>query len=189
MDPIQEKIEGLINEESIVNSYGIKVHFIGNLKLLSEPVRLAAERAMEAIANNSRGVVSICIAYNSTDEIVHDVQELCEEKSDEISVMNASGARYGLLQLGGNEKEERENIVKLTDIEKHMYMVVAPDHDILIRTSSETRLSNFLLWQSAHCYLYSPSLLWPENGFQHFAWAILSFQHSYFYLDKKRKQS
>ncbi|XP_021817072.1 dehydrodolichyl diphosphate synthase 6-like [Prunus avium] len=189
MDLIQEKIEGLIKEESIVNRYGIKVHFIGNLKLLSEPVRLAAERAMEATANNSRGVLSICIAYTSTDEIVHAVQESCEEKSDEISVMNASGAGYGLLQLGGNEKEERENIVKLTDIEKHMYMAVAPDPDILIRTSGETRLSNFLLWQSAHCYLYSPSVLWPEIGFRHFAWAILSFQRSYFYLDRKRKQS
>ncbi|VVA22183.1 PREDICTED: dehydrodolichyl diphosphate [Prunus dulcis] len=189
MDLIQEKIEGLIKEESIVNRYGIKVHFIGNLKLLSEPVRLAAERAMEATANNSRGVLSICIAYTSTDEIVHAVQESCEEKSDEISVMNASGAGYGLLQLGGNEKEERENIVKLTDIEKHMYMTVAPDPDILIRTSGETRLSNFLLWQSAHCYLYSPSVLWPEIGFRHFTWAILSFQRSYFYLDRKRKQS
>ncbi|PQQ17829.1 dehydrodolichyl diphosphate synthase 6-like [Prunus yedoensis var. nudiflora] len=133
MDLMQEKIEGLIKEESIVNRYGIRVHFIGNLKLLSEPVRLAAERAMEATANNSSGVLSICIAYTSTDEIVHAVQESCEEKSDEISVMNASGDGYGLLQLGGNEKEERENIVKLTDIEKHMYMAVAPDPDILIQ--------------------------------------------------------
>ncbi|CAB4262023.1 unnamed protein product [Prunus armeniaca] len=80
MDLIQEKIEGLIKEESIVNRYGIKVHFIGNLKLLSEPVRLAAERAMEATANNSRGVLSICIAYTSTDEIAHAVQESCKEK-------------------------------------------------------------------------------------------------------------
>ncbi|CAL8076953.1 unnamed protein product [Prunus armeniaca] len=66
--------------------------------------------------------------------------------------MNASGAGYGQLQLGGDEKEGRENI-------------------------------------SAHCYLYSPSVLWPEIGFRHFAWAILSFQRSYFYLDRKRKQS
>ncbi|CAB4262022.1 unnamed protein product [Prunus armeniaca] len=78
--------------------------------------------------------------------------------------MNASGAGYGQLQLGGDEKEGRENIVKLTDIKKHIYM-------------------------SAHCYLYSPSVLWPEIGFRHFAWAILSFQRSYFYLDRKRKQS
>ncbi|KAL6127382.1 hypothetical protein ACLB2K_075423 [Fragaria x ananassa] len=80
MDLMHEKIEGLIKEESIVNRYGVKVHFIGNLKLLSEPVRLAAVRAMVATANNSRGVLSICVAYTSTDEIVHAVQESCEEK-------------------------------------------------------------------------------------------------------------
>ncbi|KAK9280869.1 hypothetical protein L1049_003760 [Liquidambar formosana] len=48
MELMQEKIEGLIKEESIVNQYGVRVYFIGNLKLLSEPVRLAAERAMVA---------------------------------------------------------------------------------------------------------------------------------------------
>lgn len=189
MDLMQEKIEGLIKEESIVNRYGVRVHFIGNLKLLSEPVRSAAERAMAATANNSRGVLSICIAYTSTDEIVHAVQESCEEKLDEISAMNASGAGYGLIKLGGNEEDERVKIVKLTDIEKHMYMAVAPDPDVLIRTSGETRLSNFLLWQSAFCYLYSPSVLWPEIGFRHFVWAVLKFQSNYFYLERKRKQS
>ncbi|XP_068321127.1 dehydrodolichyl diphosphate synthase CPT3-like [Pyrus communis] len=189
MDLMQEKIEGLIKEESIVNRYGVRVHFIGNLKLLSEPVRSAAERAMAATANNSRGVLSICIAYTSTDEIVHAVQESCEEKLYEISAMNASGAGYGLIKLGGNEEDERVKIVKLTDIEKHMHMAVAPDPDVLIRTSGETRLSNFLLWQSAFCYLYSPSVLWPEIGFRHFVWAILKFQSNYFYLERKRKQS
>lgn len=189
MDLMQEKIEGLIKEESIVNRYGVRVHFIGNLKLLSEPVRSAAERAMAATANNSRGVLSICIAYTSTDEIVHAVQESCEEKLYEISAMNASGAGYGLIKLGGNEEDERVKIVKLTDIEKHMYMAVAPDPDVLIRTSGETRLSNFLLWQSAFCDLYSPSVLWPEIGFRHFVWAVLKFQSNYFYLERKRKQS
>ncbi|XP_050364486.1 dehydrodolichyl diphosphate synthase CPT3-like [Argentina anserina] len=189
MDLMQEKIEGLVKEESIVNRYGVKVHFIGNLKLLSEPVRLAAERAMLATANNSRGVLSICLAYTSTDEIVHAVQESCEQKWDEISVLNASGARYGVDKYGENEKDEKENIVKLTDIERHMYMAVAPDPDILIRTSGETRLSNFLLWQSAYCCLYSPSVLWPEIGFRHFVWAILNFQCNRIYLERKKKQS
>ncbi|XP_004307838.1 PREDICTED: dehydrodolichyl diphosphate synthase 6-like [Fragaria vesca subsp. vesca] len=189
MDLMHEKIEGLIKEESIVNRYGVKVHFIGNLKLLSEPVRLAAVRAMVATANNSRGVLSICVAYTSTDEIVHAVQESCEEKWNEISILNASGAGYDLDKFGENENEERESVVKLTDIERHMYMAVAHDPDILIRTSGETRLSNFLLWQSAYCCLYSPSVLWPEIGFRHFVWAILNFQCNRLYLERKKKQS
>ncbi len=188
MDLMQEKIEGLIEEESIVNRYGVRVYFLGNLKLLSEPVRLAAERAMVATANNSNAVLSICIAYNSTNEIVHAVEKSCEEKWEKISLLNASGSGYGLIRLECIEKDERGNLIKLIDIEKHMYMSVAPDPGILIRTSGETRLSNFLLWQSAYSYLYSPSVLWPEIGFRHFLWAILNFQRNHFYLEKKRKQ-
>ncbi|KAK3014698.1 hypothetical protein RJ639_009628 [Escallonia herrerae] len=187
MELMQEKIEGLIKEESIVNHYGIRVYFIGNLKLLSKPVRLAAEKAMVATASNSRAVLSICIAYTSTDEIVHAVQESCQEKWDEIRELNASGAGYGLIELDGNRREEGEHYIGVTDIEKHMYMAVVPDPDIIIRASGETRLSNFLLWQSAYCLLYSPSVLWPEIGFQHLVWAVLEFQRNYFYLKEKKK--
>ncbi|KAL4577038.1 hypothetical protein LXL04_013139 [Taraxacum kok-saghyz] len=83
MDLMEEKIKGLIKEESIVNRYGVRVYLIVNLKLLSKPVRLAAERAMDATAKNSRAVLSICIAYTSTDEILNAVLESCEEKRDE----------------------------------------------------------------------------------------------------------
>ncbi|KAK8717964.1 hypothetical protein V6N13_045214 [Hibiscus sabdariffa] len=180
MDLMLDKIEELLREESIVNRYGIRVYFSGNLKLLNEPVRLAAERVMLATAKNSKAVLSICVAYTSTNEIVHAVQESCEEKWDEIALLNSSG---------GYEPDESDHLIKVTDIEKHMYMAFAPDPDIIIRTSGETRLSNFLLWQSANCYLYSPSVLWPEIGFRQFLWAILNFQRIQFYLDKKRKQS
>ncbi|EOX94474.1 Undecaprenyl pyrophosphate synthetase family protein, putative [Theobroma cacao] len=150
MDLMLKKVEGLIKEESIVNRCGVRVYISGNLKLLSEPVRLSAERAMLATAKNCKAVLSI-------------------------------------LYLEGMNKNERNHLIKLTDIEKNMYMVVAPDPDIKIHTSSETRLSNFLIWQSAHCYLYSPSVLWTEIGFRQFLWAILNFQRIHFYLDKKRK--
>lgn len=54
-----KKVEGLIKEESIVNRCGVRVYISGNLKLLSEPVRLSAERAMLATAKNCKAVLSI----------------------------------------------------------------------------------------------------------------------------------
>lgn len=143
MDLMQLKIEGLIKEESVANHYGVRVHFIGNLKLLSEPVRLAAERAMLATANNSMVVLSVCVAYTSTNEIVHAVQKSCEQKWEEISILDASGSGYGLTEVVLSEKDERENLINLIVIEKHMYMTVAPDPHILIRTSGETKLEQF----------------------------------------------
>lgn len=175
MDLMEEKIEGLIKEESIVNQYGVRVYFIGNLKLLSKPVRLAAERAMDATAKNSKAVLVICIAYTSTDEISHAVHESCEEKSDEVKVLDDC------------ETKDEKNIIGMADIERHMYMAVAPDPDIIIRTSGETRLSNFLLWQSSSCLLYSPSILWPEIGFRHLVKAILDFQNHLYYLNKQKQ--
>ncbi|KAH7577663.1 hypothetical protein JRO89_XS01G0282100 [Xanthoceras sorbifolium] len=130
MELLQEKLEGLIKEESIVNLYGVRVLFIGNLKLLSEPVRLAAEKAMLATAKNSKAILSICVAYTSTNEILNAVKESCDEKWDEISILNESGAGYGLIKLG--VQDDSEQIIKCLDIEKYMY---APDPDIVIRTS------------------------------------------------------
>ncbi|KAL8517690.1 hypothetical protein ACS0TY_015790 [Phlomoides rotata] len=172
MQLILEKIEGLLEEESIVNRYGVRVHFIGNLKLLSKPIKLAAERAMNATAQNSKAVLSICIAYTSTDEIVHAVEETCLEKRDEFSTT-----------------DDNETLIYVADIEKHVYMGVAPDPEIIIRSSGETRLSNFLLWQSATSILSSPRVLWPEIGFWHLVQAIIEFQRNFAFLEKKRKQS
>lgn len=173
MELMQEKIEGLIKEDSLVNRYGVRVYFIGNLNLVPKSVRLAAERAMASTAGNSRAILSICMAYTSTDEIVHAVQEACDEKRDEIQSFEESGI------LCERNQGEEEFIIRLRDVERHMYMSVAPDPDIIVRTSGETRLSNFLLWQSTHSYLYSPAVLWPEIGFRHLFWAVLNFQRNF----------
>lgn len=192
MDLMQEKIEGLLKEESIVNQYGIRVYFIGNLNLLNEPVRVAAENVMRATAKNTKCVLLICVAYTSTDEIVHAVQESCLEKW-EIKASNGvemdkKGEIEAVNGVECEQKLEEHCAIQLVDIEKHMYMSVAPDPDILIRSSGETRLSNFLLWQSENTLLCCPRALWPEVGLWHLVSAVLSFQRNYSYLEKKKKQ-
>uniref|UniRef100_A0A0D3BEA9 Alkyl transferase n=1 Tax=Brassica oleracea var. oleracea TaxID=109376 RepID=A0A0D3BEA9_BRAOL len=165
MDLMLEKIKSLLDKESIVHEYGIRVYFIGNLGLLNDQVRAAAEEVMKATAKNSRVVLLVCVAYNSTDEIVQAVKRSCVEKAD--------------------RDVER---IQLVDIEENMQMSVAPEPDILIRSSGETRLSNFLLWQTGNSQLFSPDALWPEIGLRHLVWAILNFQRSHSYLEKKKKQ-
>ncbi|KAM2408019.1 hypothetical protein ACFX1X_027117 [Malus domestica] len=189
MDLLREKIEGLLEKESIVNQFGNRVYFIGNLKLLNESVRVAAEKAMKATANNSKAVLLICVAYTSCDEIIHAVEESCNVKKSEIRAQ-INGAKGGRNGDEGEflESEKQLPVVKVVNVEKHLYMSVAPDPDILIRTSGETRLSNFLLWQTSNCPLYSPAALWPDLGLWHLVWAILNFQRNDNYLEKKRKQ-
>jgi ditrans,polycis-polyprenyl diphosphate synthase len=177
MNLMLEKIEGLLKEESIVNKYGVRVYFIGNLNLLHEPVRVAAEKAMLATSKNSKAVLLICVAYTSTDEITHSVQETFKKTSYDKDCV-----------ITRDEKDEK-GIIKVDDLDKNMYMGVAPDPEIIIRSSGETRLSNFLLWQSTYCLLYSPRALWPEIGLWHVLFSVLNFQRDRSYLQKKIKQT
>lgn len=190
MDLMLEKIEGLLKEESIVNQFGVRVSFVGNLKLLNEPVRVAAEKVMIATANNTKTRLLICVAYTSSDEIVNAVQESCREKWHGIKALN--GMKNDEIQaLDGEMSEEfqEKNLdIKLVDLEKNMYMAIAPDPDILIRSSGETRLSNFLLWQATNTLLCCPRALWPEMGLWNLVWAVLKFQRNYSYMEKKKKQ-
>ncbi|MED6186679.1 hypothetical protein PIB30_069049 [Stylosanthes scabra] len=159
MDLLNEKIESWIvdeNNESInvANRFGMRVRFVGDLKLLDEPLRLAAKRVMEATYNNSRVVLTICVAYSSTLDILHSLKECCEEKEDEIKVLEECGSGYGLIEIRRDNLKEYDDsmsLINLEDVERNMYMAIAPCPDILIRTSGENRLSNFLLWQSTFC--------------------------------------
>ena len=189
MDLMLEKIELLLGEEGLVNQYGLRIYFIGNLKLLNEPVRAAAEKVMKATEKNKRAVLLVCVPYASTDEIVNAVKESCENKRREIQTHVATKLANGASE-GVEVMEELRKLanINLVDVEKHMHMRVAPDPDILIRSSGETRLSNFLLWQTAYCPLYSPAALWPELDIRHLVWAVLNFQRSYQYLEKKKQK-
>ncbi|KDP34988.1 hypothetical protein JCGZ_09276 [Jatropha curcas] len=186
MDLMLEKTEGILKEESVVHQYGVRVYFLGNLKLLCEPLRVAAEKVMKATASNTKLLLFICVAYTSLDEIIHAVHESCNDKLKNIILPDKPHTDE--IEVVVEEEEEKDGI-KLVDIEKHMYMALGPEPDVLIRTSGESRLSNFLLWQTSHCTLYSPDALWPEIGLWNLVWAVLNFQRNHSYLEKKKKQS
>ncbi|GKV23791.1 hypothetical protein SLEP1_g33486 [Rubroshorea leprosula] len=90
----------------------------------------ATKRLIKVTTGYSKVVLTICIAYTSSNEIVHAVRESYEEKCNPI------------------EDQTKDVSLDLVDIEKPMYMAITLDPDIVIRMSGESRLSNFLLWQS-----------------------------------------
>ncbi|GLT41892.1 hypothetical protein SLA2020_159220 [Shorea laevis] len=169
MDLMMEKIKLLRENESFVHQKQVRVHSAGNLELLDPSLRDAAKRLMEVTASYSKVVVTFCVAYTSTDEIVHAVRESCEEKCNQI------------------EDQAKDVKLNLMDVEKQMYMVIAPDPDILIRTAGENRLSNFRLWQSFSSQLGSTAVLWPAIALWHLVWAVLDFQRNHIYFEKKKE--
>ncbi|KAF3339572.1 dehydrodolichyl diphosphate synthase 6-like protein [Carex littledalei] len=159
MDLMKAKIDELLTEGSLLKKFDARINFWGNLELLAEPVRLAAKKAMEVTVHNKGPVLSVCVAYTSTDEIRHAI---------EASV-----------------REKRENVqIDVSDLERNMYTAGCVEPDIIIRTSGETRLSNFLLWQSDFTHLQMPNPLWPEFSLRHLVWAVLEYQKVHGYLKK-----
>ncbi|GLJ27263.1 hypothetical protein SUGI_0534960 [Cryptomeria japonica] len=164
MNLMQEKLELLIEKGSIVNKYGIRVQIIGDLSLFPQHVREAAERAMAFSRNNDRAVLNICAPYTGTQEIAQAVE--------------------GVIKNGDLAEKE----IRAEDIERHLYTSNCPEPELLIRTSGETRLSNFFLWQTSFSLLYATPTLWPEFTFRHLIRAILEYQRAYPFLQKQKDQ-
>ncbi|KAJ3677234.1 hypothetical protein LUZ60_002958 [Juncus effusus] len=167
MHLMQEKIEELLQEESLVQKYQIRINFWGDLQLLNESVRLSAEKAMNKTKNNKGPVFSICVAYTSTNEIVNSVEKSCRER---------------------REKVQKDELLKITDLERNLYSNGCKEPDLVIRTSGETRLSNFLLWQTGFTHLQNPDPLWPQFGLRNLVWSVLEYQRVFKYLEKRKER-
>ncbi|KAL5225470.1 hypothetical protein ABZP36_012109 [Zizania latifolia] len=176
MELMEEKINELLENRNVINKVNCKMNFWGNLDLLSEPVRLAAQKLMASTAENKGLVFSVCMPYNSTSEIVNAVNELCTERREHAGNCNGNSPNNGV-----------HSDISVEDLDRHMYSAGCPDPDIVIRTSGETRLSNFLLWQTTFSHLQNPDPLWPEFSFRHLVWAILQYQRVYPYIEQTKK--
>ncbi|KAK8564172.1 hypothetical protein V6N13_005610 [Hibiscus sabdariffa] len=181
------KIMSLLRESmalltKITKHQPVRVHFAGNLELLSAELRDGARKLMEATADYSKIVVTICVCYCCSDEILNSVEESVLEKYYNHSYIRDSH------DDNDNDDNDGKNTITLVDIEKHMYMAVTPEPDILIRTAHEHRLSNFLQWQTSYTQLASLPIDFPELNSWQLTWVILDFQRNYDYLARKKLQ-
>ncbi|CDP17950.1 unnamed protein product [Coffea canephora] len=99
------------------------------------------------------------------------------------------GARNGLISVRGNKKDESKRFIVVNDVEKHMYAVVAPYPDIIIHTSSETWLSNFLFGKALIAFYMHLLYFGPRLVFGIWFGQFLDFQRNFSYLKEKTKQS
>ncbi|HEY9073292.1 MAG TPA: isoprenyl transferase [Desulfobaccales bacterium] len=121
------------------NQIALKV--IGNLKQLPEAVQRDLAQTMAATAEGARMDLTLALSYGGRSEIVQAAQALARE-----------------VQAGKLRPEE----IDAARFARYLYTADLPDPDLLIRTSGECRLSNFLLWQSAYTELYITDTLWPD---------------------------
>ncbi|CAN6361051.1 unnamed protein product [Urochloa humidicola] len=135
---------------------------------------------MASTSGNTGLVFSICMPYNSTSEIVNAVSKVCAERRETLQRGHGGDCNSQTAKNGVDSE------ISVADLDYHMYSAGCPEPDIVIRTSGETRLSNFLLWQTTFSHLQNPQALWPDFSFKHLVWAILQYQRVYTYLLQNR---
>jgi short-chain Z-isoprenyl diphosphate synthase len=122
---------------------GRKFRVIGSLDLLPSPLQAAAGRLSER-SNGGSGRINIALAYGGRQEIVDAVRDL-----------------VGKLAAEGLDASEMADAIDATRIAEHLYTADLPDPDLVIRTSGESRLSGFLLWQAAYAEYSFVDVHWP----------------------------
>lgn len=133
----------------------IKLFAIGDLDSLPEETRSELENAIQATSNNNRLTLTLALSYGSRFEILEAVRKI------------ATDVNSGLIQINDLE----ENV-----FESYLYTNKIPNPELLIRTSGELRISNFLLWQIAYSELYFTKKLWPDFRREDLYKAIVEYQ-------------
>lgn len=135
---------------------GVKVNSIGAVEKLPKTAQRVLAEVIEITKDNNSITLTFALSYGSRQEIVNAIKniskkvvnkELCLEEIDEKTINN------------------------------HLYTFNLPEVDLMIRTSGEQRISNFLMWQMAYAELYFTDVLWPDFREEHFYDAIINYQN------------
>lgn len=148
-------VSALKKELKTLQSNNIKLNAIGNLDSLPSGVRKELIEVIENTQTNSRMTLTLALSYGARDEIINAVKIISEKvKNNIISV----------------------DTIEESIINQHLYTQNMPDVDLVIRTSGEHRISNFLLWQIAYAEFYFTDVLWPDFNEEELHKALLSYQ-------------
>jgi len=147
--------EYLDSEIDELDSKGVQIRFIGGIDELSESLQAKIVLATDRTANNNKLVLNIAVNYGGRAEVIRAVRKITQQVID-----------------------EKLTIAEITEssISEHLYTNDLPDPDLVIRTSGDLRLSNFLLWQSAYAELWFTDSNWPDFKAEHLIKAIADFQ-------------
>ena len=149
-------VQTIKKEVSTLNKNNIRLHVIGNIKMLPVTARQELDDACESTKANSGLNLIMALSYSSRWEIVDTVKKMAEE-----------------VKKGTLNPNDIDNRV----FEQHLCTADFPDPELMIRTSGEYRVSNFLLYQLAYSELYFTDTLWPDFRKENLYEALLNYQN------------
>ncbi|MBT8283925.1 MAG: isoprenyl transferase [Flavobacteriaceae bacterium] len=149
-------VSSLKRELKTLDKNNIRLNAIGNISSLPPKAYSELQEVIEKTSKNTAMVLTLALSYGAREEIKHAVREISTKvKNNIISPENIDDAI----------------------INGHLYTHNLPDVDLLVRTSGEHRISNFLLWQIAYAELYFMDVFWPDFRVEHLADALKNYQN------------
>ncbi len=148
-------VSSLKKELKLLQDNNISLRTIGEIQSLPKKAQKQLNEVIEKTKNNTHLILNLALSYSSQTEIVNAFQNISKKiVNNELSV-----------------EEIDENIIN-----NHLYTRNLPNVDLMIRTSGEKRISNFLLWQIAYAELYFTPVYWPDFNEESFYKAIIEYQ-------------
>ena len=152
----------MLAEVDGLDEENVRVMTIGAMDALPDDTREAFERASEQTVNNTGMTLVVAVNYGGRQEILRSVGSFARKVGERVR----SGEPFESIEFEPSEDE----------FESGLYTAGMPDPDLLIRTSGEMRISNFLLWQMAYTEFYGTDVLWPDFDCYEFLKALLDYQ-------------
>ena len=149
-------IKSLKRELETLKNNNIRLTAIGNIEKLPKTAQKELSEVIEKTKDNNLMTLTLALSYGSREELISAVKTISTKVKNNI--------------ISSNDIDE-------LIINQHLYTHNLPDVDLLIRTSGEHRISNFLLWQIAYAELYFTDVLWPDFTEEHLYEAIYSYQN------------
>lgn len=160
----KDEVDGLMTlfvktitaEVEELHQNGVKINVIGNIKQMPSLAQEALNGAMEYTKNNTGITLTLALSYSSRWEIIEAVKQIAQDvEAKKITTQQINESLF----------------------ESHLATNNIPDPELVIRTSGENRISNFLLWQIAYSEFYFTETLWPDFKEENYFEAILSYQN------------
>ena len=144
------------DEMKDLHKNGVRLNVIGDMSKLPSKAFKDLSKAMELTKDNTACVLTLALSYGSKEEL--------------LSAIKSIATKYKDGEISDNDFNEEL-------VHQNLYTHDLPMVDLMIRTSGETRISNFLLWQIAYAELYFTEVLWPDFNHEEFYKAILNYQN------------
>jgi undecaprenyl diphosphate synthase len=165
--------EYIRKEMPLLQKNNIRMRFLGRADELPEAVQKDTREATEALAHNTGMVLNIALNYGGRAEIVDAVNAILASRNGHRP---AGPVANPVAPSESSSPAAVRQPITEDDLARHLYTADLPDPDLLIRTSGEMRVSNFLLWQIAYAEIFVTETLWPDFNRARLLEALLDYQ-------------